>query len=77
MAKQLFDQVSFKTRITCRNCGATEDITMHSSLPERSFTCKKCTTVLLAHSDECCVYCSYGSVQCPPVQEIAKRLGHL
>ena len=70
-------EINLKTVITCKNCGTSEEVMMHAKLPEQKFICKRCTAELSARADECCVYCSYGSVKCPPVQEIAKRLGHV
>jgi len=30
--------------------------------------CKGCGTVLRPQPGDCCVFCSYGNVPCPPVQ---------
>ena len=32
------------------------------------YDCKGCGTVLRPKSGDCCVFCSYGSVKCPPIQ---------
>jgi len=32
------------------------------------YECAACHTVLRPKPGDCCVYCSYGSVQCPPKQ---------
>ena len=32
------------------------------------YECEQCETVLTPKKGHCCVYCSYGSVPCPPVQ---------
>jgi len=41
-------------------------------MPENScqffYECESCGTVLKPEKGDCCVYCSYGSVACPPVQ---------
>ncbi|MEL6103792.1 MAG: GDCCVxC domain-containing (seleno)protein, partial [Pseudomonadota bacterium] len=31
--------------------------------------CTSCKTVLKPLPGDCCVYCSYGTVACPPIQE--------
>jgi len=31
--------------------------------------CKACGAVLKPKAGGCCVYCSYGDVPCPPIQE--------
>ena len=54
--------------ITCPRC---EHRSMES-MPEDScvyrFDCPNCGTELQALKGDCCVFCSYGSVPCPPVQ---------
>jgi hypothetical protein len=32
------------------------------------YECERCKTVLRPLAGDCCVFCSYGSVACPPVQ---------
>nr|WP_272872732.1 GDCCVxC domain-containing (seleno)protein [Photobacterium arenosum] len=32
--------------------------------------CSNCHTLLKPHSGDCCVFCSYGSVPCPPIQHL-------
>ena len=33
------------------------------------YDCKHCGAVLRPLKGDCCVYCSYGDVPCPPIQE--------
>lgn len=33
------------------------------------YDCKGCGAVLRPRPGDCCVFCSYGSVPCPPIQE--------
>ena len=33
------------------------------------YECENCKTVLKPKEGDCCVYCSYGTVSCPPIQE--------
>lgn len=37
--------------------------------------CASCQTVLAPKPGDCCVFCSYGTVPCPPMQEGAKCCG--
>lgn len=37
------------------------------------YVCKGCATKLKPKQGDCCVFCSYGSVPCPPIQ--AERAG--
>jgi hypothetical protein len=32
------------------------------------YECQHCHAVLRPKQGDCCVYCSYGTVPCPPVQ---------
>ncbi|WP_311749060.1 GDCCVxC domain-containing (seleno)protein [Proteus terrae] len=32
-------------------------------------TCPYCHTLLKPLEGDCCVFCSYGTVTCPPIQE--------
>ncbi|MGE0723737.1 MAG: GDCCVxC domain-containing (seleno)protein [Alphaproteobacteria bacterium] len=32
------------------------------------FDCPRCGTLLKPRPGDCCVFCSYGSVPCPPIQ---------
>jgi hypothetical protein len=33
------------------------------------YECKGCGTLLKPKPGDCCVFCSYGSVKCPPIQQ--------
>jgi hypothetical protein len=33
------------------------------------YECGGCKTLLRPKAGDCCVFCSYGSVACPPIQE--------
>lgn len=35
---------------------------------EYFYECQKCCEMLRPKAGDCCVYCSYGSVKCPPIQ---------
>lgn len=39
------------------------------------YECEDCKTVLRPKASDCCVFCSYGSVWCPPVQIPANGSG--
>lgn len=32
------------------------------------YDCKGCGEILRPEAGDCCVYCSYGTVKCPPIQ---------
>jgi hypothetical protein len=33
------------------------------------YECRNCKTLLRPKPGDCCVFCSYGSVKCPPIQQ--------
>ncbi|WP_281407879.1 GDCCVxC domain-containing (seleno)protein, partial [Mesorhizobium sp. M2E.F.Ca.ET.209.01.1.1] len=33
------------------------------------YECRECGTLLRPKTGDCCVFCSYGDVPCPPIQE--------
>jgi hypothetical protein len=59
--------------ITCPRCGhcATETMPIDACL--FFYNCKCCGEQLKPRSGDCCVFCSYGSMPCPPVQETRAR----
>lgn len=57
------------SEITCPNCGARHVETMPTDSCQWFWTCPDCQTMLKPKPGDCCVFCSYGSVPCPPVQQ--------
>lgn len=55
--------------ITCPHCGHAETETMPTDACWYFYECKFCGTMLKPKSGDCCVFCSYGSVKCPPIQQ--------
>ncbi|MFM0556845.1 GDCCVxC domain-containing (seleno)protein [Paraburkholderia sediminicola] len=55
--------------ITCPVCGDAK----HESMPTDAcvwlYECEQCKTVLRPKPGDCCVYCSYGTNRCPPMQQ--------
>ncbi|MGH8279577.1 MAG: GDCCVxC domain-containing (seleno)protein [Gammaproteobacteria bacterium] len=54
--------------ITCPKCGHAQRETMRVDACLRFYECTQCHALLRAKPGDCCVFCSYGSVPCPPVQ---------
>ncbi|HJU72317.1 MAG TPA: GDCCVxC domain-containing (seleno)protein [Gemmatimonadaceae bacterium] len=65
--------VRLNSVITCPACGATADEQMPTDACQFFYECKQCRKLLRPKSGDCCVFCSYGSIRCPPVQ-LAKGL---
>lgn len=54
--------------LTCPACGFQEELTMPTDACQFFHICTNCKTRLKAKEGDCCVFCSYGSVPCPPMQ---------
>lgn len=60
--------VELKSTLTCPNCGYKKEELMPTDACQYFYECEKCKKVLKPLEGDCCVYCSYGSVKCPPIQ---------
>lgn len=54
--------------ITCPECGFTKEEVMPETSCAITYRCPHCGTDLWPAADDCCVYCTYGSVPCQAVQ---------
>jgi hypothetical protein len=55
--------------LTCPECGTSERLTMPIDACVYFHECAGCHRILRPKEKDCCVFCSYGSVPCPPIQE--------
>lgn len=55
--------------ITCPSCGFEKAERMPTDACMFFYECEGCQTLLRPKEGDCCVFCSHGSVPCPPVQE--------
>ena len=65
--------VKLRATITCPICGHRSEAAMPENACVYRFACPGCGAELTPRDGECCVFCSYGSVPCPPIQ--AQRAG--
>ncbi len=68
-------QVSLISVLTCPNCSFSEALTMPIDACQFFHVCSNCGTRLKAKQGDCCVFCSYGSVPCLPMQMDSKVEG--
>ncbi|MGB6507745.1 MAG: GDCCVxC domain-containing (seleno)protein [Xanthobacteraceae bacterium] len=54
--------------ITCPKCGHRATEKMPTDACQFFYDCKGCGERLKPKPGDCCVFCSYGSAQCPPMQ---------
>ena len=57
--------------ITCPACGHARLEAMPQDACRFFYECTGCGTLLRPKQGHCCVFCSFGSVPCPPVQRLA------
>lgn len=60
--------------LTCPKCEGASTETMPTNACQFFYDCKHCGALLRPLKGNCCVFCSYGDVPCPPIQE-AKKTG--
>jgi len=57
--------------ITCPKCGERRRERMPTNACQFFYQCRGCGSVLRPLPGDCCVFCSYGTVKCPPKQVAA------
>ena len=60
--------VVLESTLTCPQCGARADERMPTDACLFFWTCPACAARIKPRPGDCCVFCSYGSVVCPPKQ---------
>lgn len=61
--------VNLESVVTCPKCGFASEERMPEDSCLIRYRCKDCGYVMTPKAGDCCVFCSYGSVPCPPVQK--------
>ena len=54
--------------ITCPHCGYKKEEEMPLDACQYFNSCTNCRKIIKPKEGDCCVFCSYGSVPCPPIQ---------
>ncbi|WKE66978.1 GDCCVxC domain-containing (seleno)protein [Gallaecimonas kandeliae] len=57
------------SEITCPECGFRKKERMPTDSCLFFYQCEGCHKLLRPKPGDCCVFCSFGSVQCPPRQQ--------
>jgi hypothetical protein len=63
--------VILESMITCPSCGAIKAETMATDACQFFYECTSCGALVRPRPGDCCVFCSYGTVACPPKQACA------
>jgi hypothetical protein len=57
-----------RSTLTCPVCGERTTEEMPVNACQYFYDCPACGAVLKPRPGDCCVFCSFGDVPCPPVQ---------
>jgi hypothetical protein len=60
--------IQLESTLTCPHCGHQATETMPTDAYQFFYDCGGCGARLKPKPGDCCVFCSYGTIACPPVQ---------
>ncbi len=60
--------IVLQSTLTCPLCEHQETETMPTDACQWFYECKGCGALLKPKLGDCCVFCSFGTVACPPIQ---------
>jgi len=63
------DRIELISDLTCPECNNTSSEKMPTDCCLYYYRCKRCNTLLKPKEGDCCVFCSYGTAPCPPIQQ--------
>lgn len=61
-------KVILESTLTCPVCGHRTTESMPQDACQWYYECERCNSLLKPKPGDCCVFCSYGTVPCPPIQ---------
>jgi len=61
--------IIYESTIKCPNCGFEKELRMSEDACMHFYECENCKQLLKPLDGDCCVFCSYGTVVCPPKQK--------
>lgn len=67
--------MKLESTLTCPECGHQSVETMPTDACVHFYECKNCGVLLKPLAGDCCVFCSYADLPCPPLQERAAPAG--
>lgn len=65
----LLMEVITESVITCPFCGHSKNEKMPENACVYFYKCESCKTILKPLPGDCCVFCSFGTIKCPPRQK--------
>jgi hypothetical protein len=68
-SKATMSAIVLESVLTCPRCGFARQETMPTDACQFYYECSNCKALLRPNPGDCCVFCSFGSVKCPPIQQ--------
>lgn len=62
-------EIELYSTLTCPKCGHKARELMPTNACQFFYDCASCGVLLKPLEGDCCVFCSYGDVKCPPIQQ--------
>jgi len=62
------NEVILQSTLTCPACGHVKEESMPVDACQWFYECEGCQALLRPKEGDCCVFCSYGTNHCPPLQ---------
>lgn len=61
-------QIKTQAKLTCPQCSFAQVVEMPTDACQFFYECVHCGALLRPLAGDCCVFCSYADVACPPKQ---------
>lgn len=61
--------IELKSEITCPHCSHRAVEEMPTDACQYFYECKGCGKLLKPNQGDCCVFCSFATLPCPPIQQ--------
>lgn len=61
--------LQLESTLRCPQCGRQQTEVMPTNACVFFYECTGCGALLQPKPGDCCVFCSYGTVPCPPIQQ--------
>jgi len=74
MEKQAL-KLQLRSIITCPHCDHQATETMPTDACVGFYPCKGCGRMLRPKRGDCCVFCTFGTIPCPPIQQDRAGVG--
>ena len=65
-------QIELRSTLTCPHCGHQATETMPTDACQFFWDCPRCKALVRPKTGDCCVFCSYGDVPCPPMNFVTE-----